>query len=119
MAYNKKYQMDMCHGPLGRQIIVFTIPLVLTGLLQTFFHAADLMVVGRFASHKALAAVGATTSLTWLMINIFIGLSVGTNVMVARYLGGKNRKEVDQAGIGHFSAEQFRLELRVSHTFSG
>ncbi|MBR2508965.1 MAG: MATE family efflux transporter [Lentisphaeria bacterium] len=89
--------MDMCHGPLGRQIIVFTIPLVLTGLLQTFFHAADLMVVGRFASHKALAAVGATTSLTWLMINVFIGLSVGTNVMVARYLGGKNRKEVSRS----------------------
>ena len=89
--------MDMCHGPLGKQIIIFTIPLVLTGLLQTFFHAADLMVVGRFASHKALAAVGATTSLTWLMINIFIGLSVGTNVMVARYIGERKRKEVSRS----------------------
>lgn len=86
----------MCKGPLGRQIIIFAIPLMMAGLLQTCFHAADLMVVGRFASHSALAAVGATTSLTWLIINIFIGMSVGTNVMVARYLGEKKRKEVSR-----------------------
>ena len=84
----------MCHGPLKKQIITFAVPLIFTGLLQIFFHAADLMVVGRFASYRALAAVGATGSLTMLIINVFLGISIGTNVLVARYLGEKNRKAV-------------------------
>ncbi len=89
-----KYQVDMCRGPLKKQIITFAVPFVLSGLLQIFFNAADLMVVGRFASHRALAAVGSTGSLTLLIINVFLGMSIGTNVLVARYLGEKNRKEV-------------------------
>lgn len=91
-----KYQMDMCHGPLMKQIVTFAVPFVFSGLLQIFFHAADLMVVGRFSSHRALAAVGATGSLTMLIINIFLGISIGTNVMVSRYLGERNRKEVSR-----------------------
>ncbi|MBR1966554.1 MAG: MATE family efflux transporter [Lentisphaeria bacterium] len=91
-----KYQMDMCHGNLARQVLVFAVPLVFSGLLQVLFHSADLMVVGRFASHHALAAVGATAALTWLMINIFIGMSVATNVITARCLGEKNRKNTSK-----------------------
>ncbi|MBR2723150.1 MAG: MATE family efflux transporter, partial [Lentisphaeria bacterium] len=87
-----KYQMDMCRGNLARQVLIFAVPLVFSGLLQVLFHSADLIVVGRFASHHALAAVGATAALTWLMINIFIGMSVATNVITARCLGEKNRK---------------------------
>ena len=90
------YQVDMCHGPLLWQIIRFVIPLIISGVLQMLFHSADLIVVGRFSSHKALAAVGATASLTMLLINIFIGLSVGTNVLVARYLGEQSRKDTSR-----------------------
>lgn len=93
---NSKYQIDMCRGPLGKQIVIFTVPLILSGILQMLFHSADLIIVGRFASHQALAAVGATGSLTSLIVNIFIGLSVGTNVLVARYIGEKNRSKLFQ-----------------------
>ncbi|MBQ8753517.1 MAG: MATE family efflux transporter [Lentisphaeria bacterium] len=93
---NSKYQIDMCRGPLGKQIVIFTVPLILSGILQMLFHSADLIIVGRFASHQALAAVGATGSLTSLIVNIFIGLSVGTNVLVARYIGEKNRIKLFQ-----------------------
>ena len=96
IAKKSKAQRDMCRGPLKKQIITFAVPLVFTGLLQIFFHAADLMVVGRFASYRALAAVGSTGSLTMLIINVFLGISIGTNVLVARYLGEKNRKEVSR-----------------------
>ena len=93
---NAKYQMDMCHGNLAKQIIIFAVPLVMSGLFQVLFHSADMVVVGRFASHLALAAVGAVGPLSWLLVNIFIGMSVATNVMIARYLGEKNRHEVSK-----------------------
>ncbi|MBO5668564.1 MAG: MATE family efflux transporter [Lentisphaeria bacterium] len=92
----ESYEVDMCHGPLVRQMIRFSIPLMISGMLQLLFHAADLIVIGRFSSHEALAAIGATGSLTSLLVNVFIGLSVGTNVLVARYLGEKNRKETSR-----------------------
>ena len=91
-----KYQMDMCRGPLFRQIVVFSVPLMLSGILQLLFNAADLIVIGRFASHEALAAVGATSALTMLIINVFMGLSLGTNVLVANYYGAKDRKNVSR-----------------------
>lgn len=93
---NSRYQMDMCRGPLLKQIVLFAFPLVVSGILQLLFNAADLIVVGRFASHQALAAVGATGALTHLIINIFIGMSVGTNVLVAQHLGSKNRKDTSR-----------------------
>lgn len=86
----------MCKGPLMTQIITFTIPLIFAGMLQLFFHLSDLIIVGRFASHRALAAVGATTSLTHLIIGVFLGMSIGTNVLAARYLGEKKRKQVSR-----------------------
>ena len=92
-AKSDRYQMDMCRGPLLRQIVVFAIPLMVSGILQLLFNAADLFVVGRFsASHRALAAVGATGPMTHILINLFIGLSIGANVLVANHLGEHNRK---------------------------
>ncbi|MBE6357027.1 MAG: MATE family efflux transporter [Lentisphaerae bacterium] len=92
----RSYEIDMCHGPLLRQMIVFAVPLIIAGILQLMFHVADLIVVGRLASHEVLAAVGATGSITHLLINIFIGMSVGTNVLVARYIGERNRKNISR-----------------------
>ena len=96
ISSKKKFEVDMCHGPLWSQIIRFTIPLIISGALQLCFHSADLIVIGRFASHHALAAVGATAALTMLLVNIFFGLSIGTNVLAARYLGENNRKDLSR-----------------------
>ena len=91
-----KYQIDMCRGPLFGKIVLFSVPLMLSGILQLLFNAADLVVIGRFAPHEAIAAVGATSSLTGLIINVFIGLSIGTNVLVANYYGAKERRNVSR-----------------------
>ncbi len=93
---NKKYEMDMCNGPLFGKISIFALPLMLSGILQLLFNAADIIVVGRFAGSTALAAVGSTSSLINLMVNVFIGLSVGTNVMVAHFYGSKQYKELNE-----------------------
>ena len=90
----KNYEMDMCSGPILGKLLTFTIPLIFSGILQLLFNAADEIVVGRFAGSQSLAAVGSTTALINLMINIFIGLSVGVNVIVARYYGAKREKDV-------------------------
>ena len=90
----KNYEMDMCSGPILGKLLTFTIPLIFSGILQRLFNAADVIVVGRFAGSQSLAAVGSTTALINLMINIFIGLSVGVNVIVARYYGAKREKDV-------------------------
>lgn len=92
----KSYEIDMCNGPLPGKIMLFTLPLMLSGILQLLFNAADVIVVGRFAGNEALAAVGATGSLTNLLVNLFIGLSVGANVLVARYYGARQDEEVSQ-----------------------
>ena len=89
-----KYEMDMCNGPLLGKIIRFAIPLMLSGMLQVLFNAADIIVVGRFAGPTALAAVGSTGAMTNLIVNLFIGLSIGTNVLVARYYGGQKMKDL-------------------------
>lgn len=90
----KSFEIDMCTGPLLPKILIFTLPLILSGILQLLFNAADVVVVGRFAGNESLAAVGSTSSLTNLLVNLFIGLSVGVNVLVARYYGGKKEEEV-------------------------
>ena len=88
------YQIDMCNGPLAGKLLVFAIPLILSSLLQLLFNAADVVVVGHFAGKEALAAVGSTTSLINLLVNLFVGFSVGTNVVVARDLGAGRGNEV-------------------------
>lgn len=94
---NKTYEMDMCNGPVLKKILIFSIPLMLSGVLQLLFNAADIIVVGRFAGSQSLAAVGSTTALINLLINIFIGLSVGANVVVARAYGDRRDKDVSEA----------------------
>lgn len=90
----KNYEIDMCHGPLFGKILLFSVPLMLSGILQLLFNAADVVVVGRFAGSQSLAAVGSTSSLINMLTNIFIGLSVGTNVLIAHYYGAGQEKEV-------------------------
>lgn len=90
----KKYEIDMCNGPLLGKILIFYVPLMLSGILQLLFNAADIVVVGRFAGNEALAAVGSTGSLTNLIVNLFIGLSVGANVLVARFYGANQKDEL-------------------------
>jgi MATE efflux family protein len=88
--------MDMTEGPLTTKIIKFTIPVMLTGILQLLFNTADVIVVGRFTGKTALAAVGSTGSLINLLVSLFMGLSIGTNVLVARYQGAKDDKAVSE-----------------------
>ena len=92
----KSYEIDMTSGPLLGKILLFSIPLMLSGILQLLFNAADIIVVGRFAGSGALAAVGSTSSLINLLINVFVGLSVGVNVLVARYYGARKDKDVSE-----------------------
>lgn len=87
----------MTSGPLFRNIISYTIPIILTGLLQLFFNAADLIVVGQFCGSISVAAVGATGSITNLIVNLFIGLSVGTGVAVAQALGAGDNEKAHRA----------------------
>lgn len=83
----RAYEINMTEGPLLGKIVRFAVPLALSGVLQLLFNAADVVVVGRFAGSQSLAAVGSTTALNNLIVNLFIGLSIGVNVLVARYYG--------------------------------
>ena len=83
----RSYEIDMCNGPLFYKILIFALPLMCSGILQLLFNAADIIVVGRFTGSTALAAVGSTTQIINLLVNLFIGLSVGANVVVARACG--------------------------------
>ncbi len=86
--------IDMLSGNLLRSIFRYTVPIILTGLLQLFFNAADLIVVGQFCGSLSVGAVGATGSITGLIVNFFIGLSVGTGVTVAHSLGAGDSEKV-------------------------
>ncbi len=92
----KKYEIDMCHGPLLKQIIIFSVPLILSGMLQLLFNAADIIVVGRFSGSESLAAVGSTSSLINLLVNLFIGVSIGANVLFGRYCGAGDDKNASE-----------------------
>ena len=89
--------MDMTQGALMPQVLFFALPIMLSGVLQLVFNAADTIVVGRFAGSEALAAVGSVGSLNNLIISLFIGLSVGVNVLVAQYTGSRDGKAVSEA----------------------
>lgn len=91
---NNKYAMDMCEGPILKKMLLFALPLMASSLLQLLFNAADIIVVGRFAGDNSLAAVGSTTSIINLLVNLFMGLSVGANVLVARFFGAKREDEL-------------------------
>ena len=84
----------MTCGPFLKKIMLFSVPLILTGILQLAYNTADVVVVGRFVSKEALAAVGSTGSLINLFVNVFLGLSMGSGVMVARYIGERNDRKL-------------------------
>ena len=91
-----KYEMDMCSGSILGKLLLFSLPLMCSSILQLLFNAADIIVVGRFAGDNSLAAVGSTSSLINLLTNFFMGLSVGANVLVARYFGAKQKKDLTE-----------------------
>ncbi len=93
---DKRYEMDLVSGPILKKVLIFTAPLIASGILQLLFNAADMIVAGRFAGSIALAAVGATSSLINLLINVFLGLSVGSNVAIAHFYGAKMNREVSE-----------------------
>ena len=92
----KSYEIDMCNGPLTSGILLFALPLMMSGILQLLFNAADIVVVGRFAGSHAMAAVGSTSSLINLLVNFFIGISTGVNVLVARYCGAQSYQDTQE-----------------------
>ena len=96
MQTTQKYELDMCNGPLFSKIILFSMPLILTGILQLLYNAVNIVVVGRFVGSSALAAVGSTTSLINLIINLFIGLSVGASVVMAKYYGAGQHNDANE-----------------------
>ena len=87
-----KYEMDMCSGSILKKMLLFTLPLMCSSILQLLFNAADIIVVGNFAGDNALAAVGSNTALINLLTNFFLGFSIGAIVLVARYYGAKQEK---------------------------
>lgn len=92
----KKYEIDMCSGSVFQKMLLFAVPLMCSSILQLLFNAADIVVVGRFAGDNALAAVGSNSSLINLLTNVFVGLSIGTNVLTAQYYGGKKEKDLKE-----------------------
>ena len=97
MSSLRSRSVDMVNGPLLQNMLIFSVPLMLTNLLQMMFNAADTVVVGRFAGQQALAAVGSTGSLCGLIISLFTGLSVGSNVLIARYLGSGDHDKIEKS----------------------
>lgn len=96
MKLSKKYEIDMCNGPILSKMLLFAIPLMFSSMLQLLFNAADIIVVGQFAGGNSLAAVGSTSALINLLTNLFIGLSVGANVLAARYFGAKQEDNLSK-----------------------
>lgn len=96
MEKNKTYEIDMCSGSIFKKMLLFAVPLMCSSILQLLFNAADIVVVGRFAGDNALAAVGSNTSLINLLTNLFVGLSIGTNVLVAQYYGAKKERDLKE-----------------------
>lgn len=90
----KKYEIDMCNGKLAGKMLAFALPLMLSGFLQLLFNAVDIIVLGKFVSSNALAAVGSTGSMIVLLTSLFMGLSVGTNILTARYYGAGNAETI-------------------------
>ena len=92
-----KYEIDMCNGTIMDKLISFSFPLMLTSILQLMFNAVDIIVVGRFSGSQSLAAVGSTTALINIFTNLFIGISLGANVLAARYYAAGRDKEMSEA----------------------
>lgn len=92
----RRYTINMCSGPILPKMLLFAIPLMFSSILQLLFNAADIIVVGRFAGDNSLAAVGSNSSLIGLMTNLFVGISIGTNVLASRYYGSKDEDSLSK-----------------------
>lgn len=92
----KTYEIDMLHGAILPKLLRFAVPLTLSTMLQLLFNAADVVVVGRWAGDNSLAAVGSNTSLIALLTNLFLGLSIGANILAARYFGAHEDEELSK-----------------------
>ncbi|MDE6581190.1 MAG: MATE family efflux transporter [Duncaniella sp.] len=90
MAATKSYSVDMTHGGLAGKIIIFALPLIASGILQQSFNAVDVAMVGRFTGPEAMAAVGSNGVIISILVNLFLGIAVGANVVIANYIGMKN-----------------------------
>ena len=93
---NNKFEIDMCNGTIMDKLISFALPLMLSGILQLMFNAVDIIVVGHFTGKEALAAVGSTTALINVFTNLFIGISLGANVLAARFFASGKEKEMSE-----------------------
>ena len=93
----KTKEMDMLNGGLAGKLILFSIPLAFSSILQQLFNSADVAVVGRFAGSAALAAVGGNSPVINLLINMFVGLSIGANVIIANFIGQGREDKVKEA----------------------
>ena len=91
-----KYEIDMCNGSILDKLVSFSIPLMLSGILQLLFNAVDIIVVGQFTGNEALAAVGSTTALNNVFVNLFIGISLGASVLAARFYATGQEKEMSE-----------------------
>lgn len=90
----KSYTMDLCEGSILKKMLLFALPLIASSMLQLLFNAADVIVVGRYAGDNSLAAVGSNGSIINLLTNVFMGLSIGANVLVARYFAAKDEEKL-------------------------
>lgn len=94
MSEAKEVSVDLTKGPIGRQILQFTVPLLLGNIFQQFYNAADTVIVGKFVGREALAAVGSSGALINLLVSILMGVAVGAGVVVSRYYGAKQYTEM-------------------------
>ena len=92
-----RYELNMTQGSIFKSIILFTFPMMLSSILQLFFNTADLIVVSRWSGSNAMASVGSTSALTNMIVNLFIGMSIGATVAVSRNYGAGNREGMDRA----------------------
>ena len=83
-------KVDMLNGPLAGKILIFALPLIASGILQQSFNAVDVAIIGHYASSRAIAAVGSNGPVISILVNLFLGIAVGANVVIANYLGQRN-----------------------------
>lgn len=92
----KKRVVDLTEGSIWKKLIIFAFPIMCSNLLQQLYNTVDSLVVGRFVGHTALAAVGATGSLTSLIIGFFMGMGTGSGVVISQYYGAKDHKNLEK-----------------------
>ena len=94
MSGSKEASINLTEGPIGKQILLFTVPLLLGNVFQQFYNAADTVIVGKFVGKEALAAVGSSGALINLLVSLLMGIAVGAGVVVSRYYGAKQYEEM-------------------------